>query len=43
MLNAAMENADIADFIYRAENWYSTWYAEYMSFDDTMWEIDCRW
>jgi hypothetical protein len=39
---AALENADIEDFVYRAENWYSTWFDEYMSSDD-MWATGCGW
>ena len=30
-------------FIYRAENWYSTWFEEYMASDDSMWSVGCGW
>ena len=40
---AAQENGDIADFVYRADDWYTTWFNEYMSSDDTMWSTGCGW
>lgn len=43
MLLAAQNNDDINDFIYRAESWYSTWLAEYMDSDDSMWSVGCGW
>ena len=42
-IDAAQNNEDIGDFIYRAENWYSTWFAEYMASDDSMWSVGCGW
>ena len=43
MLQAAEEDADIADFLYRANNWHETWLEEYAASDETMWSDGCGW
>ncbi|NCG20503.1 MAG: hypothetical protein GWP91_15960 [Rhodobacterales bacterium] len=43
MNRAAEEDADIADFVYRADNWYETWLAEYDAAGDDYWDVGCGW
>ena len=43
MQSAAAENADIADFVYRANNWQETWLEEYSNAGDEMWQVGCGW
>jgi hypothetical protein len=43
MREAAENNPDVADFVYRANNWEETWLEEFSNSDDTMWSIGCGW
>ena len=43
MNDAASENSDISDFVYRAHNWQETWLEEYSNSDETMWSVGCGW
>ena len=40
---AADENPDIADFVYRANNWQETWMEEYANAGDDLWDRGCGW
>jgi hypothetical protein len=44
MTEAAEEDADVADFVYRANNWRDAWLDELeASGGDAMWETGCGW
>jgi hypothetical protein len=43
MLKTAENDTDIADFLYRANDWQSTWMEEYANSDESMWSIGCGW
>ena len=43
MQAAAEADPDVADFIYRAEDWQATWLEEYANAPDTYWDIGCGW
>ena len=43
MAEAAASDADVAEFVRRAENWGETWLEELAASDDSMWEIGCGW
>ena len=43
MLTAAQNDPDIADFIYRANNWQETWLEEYNNSTEEMWSEGCGW
>lgn len=43
MLEAAEADPDIADFIYRANDWQTTWMEEYSLMIETMWQEGCGW
>jgi hypothetical protein len=43
MTAAAEADLDVADFVYRAKNWYTTWLEEYENAGDDLWERGCGW
>ncbi len=43
MQAAAAEDADVADFVERANDWYETWLEEYTNAPDDYWDIGCGW
>ncbi len=43
MLAAAETDEDVADFLYRANDWQTTWMAEYEAAGDDLWERGCGW
>ncbi len=43
MVAAAEADADVADFVYRASDWYATWLEEYEAAGDDYWEVGCGW
>lgn len=43
MIQAAENDEDVADFVYRANNWQETWMAEYEMMIETMWTTGCGW
>ncbi len=43
MRDAAANDPDVADFVYRANDWYETWLEEYSNAGDDMWEVGCGW
>jgi hypothetical protein len=43
MLAAADVDTDIADFLFRANDWYATWLEEYSGAGDDLWERGCGW
>ena len=43
MAAAAEADADVADFVTRANDWYGTWLAEYQAAGDDLWEVGCGW
>ena len=43
MMAAAAADADVADFVTRARDWYPTWLEEYQSAGDDLWERGCGW
>mgnify|MGYP001277809328 CR=1 FL=1 len=43
MLVAAAGDSDIADFVFRANDWYDTWLDEYSSAGDDLWGRGCGW
>jgi hypothetical protein len=43
MDTAAQNDPDLADFIYRANNWLETWSEAYASSGDDLWERGCGW
>ena len=43
MLAAAEDDEDIADFLYRANDWQGTWLDEYELMIETMWDTGCGW
>ena len=44
MAEAVAEDADVADFVTRANDWYATWLAEVdASGGDALWEVGCGW
>lgn len=43
MADASAQDADVADFVARARNWYETWFAEYQAAGDDLWEEGCGW
>lgn len=43
MAAAAKRDADIADFVRRANDWYPTWAAEFVAAGDSMWRVGCGW
>jgi hypothetical protein len=43
MTEAADRDADIADFVTRADAWLETWTAEYANAPDDMWDRGCGW
>ncbi len=43
MLDAAAADPDVDDFVTRANDWYSTWLAEYTGAGDDLWERGCGW
>jgi hypothetical protein len=43
-MTAAVEaDPDVADFVYRAKDWYVTWSEEYANAGDDLWERGCGW
>lgn len=40
---AVAADPDVADLVYRAENWLDTWSAEFMGAPDDMWDRGCGW
>ena len=43
MLEAAEEDADVADFRRRALDWQTTWLEELAAAGDDMWPVGCGW
>ncbi len=43
MTQAALDDADIADFVHRANNWLETWTQAYSDAGDDLWERGCGW
>ena len=43
MTVAAESDADVADFVTRAGDWWTTWSEEYGAAGDEMWETGCGW
>ncbi len=43
MLAAADADADVADFLARANDWYATWSAEVDAAGDSLWPVGCGW
>jgi hypothetical protein len=43
MQQAAEEDPDVADFVYRANDWQATWLEEYANAPDDYWDIGCGW
>jgi len=43
MSQAAADDPDIADFVYRANNWVETWTEAYTDAGDDLWERGCGW
>lgn len=43
MTNATLQDEDVADFVYRANNWQETWLEEYSNAGDDMWSVGCGW
>jgi hypothetical protein len=43
MSAAAAEDTAVADFVYRANDWYATWLAELAAAGDDLWEHGCGW
>jgi hypothetical protein len=43
MGSAAENDPDLADFIYRANNWFETWSEAYANSGDDLWERGCGW
>ncbi len=43
MTAAANADADVADFVVRANDWYATWSDELEANRDFMWEVGCGW
>lgn len=43
MAEAAEENADVAELVYRASDWYTTWLEAYSDAGEDFWEIGCGW
>jgi hypothetical protein len=43
MTAAAKEDPDIADFVVRANDWYTTWLEETANAGDDLWEHGCGW
>ncbi len=43
MQQAAETDPDVADFVYRAEDWQTTWLEEYANAPDDYWDIGCGW
>jgi hypothetical protein len=43
MTNATLQDEDVADFVYRANNWQETWLEEYSNAGDEMWSVGCGW
>lgn len=43
MTGAAAGDADVADFVRRAEDWQATWLAELEAAGDDLWERGCGW
>ena len=43
MVEAAASDADVADFVTRAKDWYATWLVEYQAAGDDLWERGCGW
>ena len=43
MQDAAAEDADVADFVAHAEDWFQTWLQEYEAAGDALWEEGCGW
>ena len=43
MTDAAATDADVADFVYRANDWYDTWIDTYAASGDTLWSDGCGW
>lgn len=43
MLLAAKDDADVAEFVERANDWFDTWWAEYNAAGDDYWDRGCGW
>ncbi len=43
MAAAADSDADVADFVLRANDWYATWSAAVEAAGDSMWPVGCGW
>ena len=43
MAAAAAADEDVADFVWRANDWYATWSDELEANQDFMWEVGCGW
>ena len=43
MTEAAAADGDIADFVARANDWWTTWSEEYGAAGDELWEVGCGW
>jgi hypothetical protein len=43
MAAASAQDPDVADFVYRAKDWYTTWLDEYANAGDDLWERGCGW
>jgi hypothetical protein len=43
MGSAAENDPDVADFVYRANNWLETWSEAYAASGDDLWERGCGW
>ncbi len=43
MQDAAAADPDVADFVYRASDWYTTWLEEFEAAGDDYWERGCGW
>jgi len=43
MSDAAANDEDVADFVYRANNWEEAWAAELVAAGDAMWPTGCGW
>jgi hypothetical protein len=38
-----LPDADVADFVYRANHWFEAWSAEVEASGDDLWERGCGW
>ncbi len=43
MQEAAEADPDVADFVYRANDWQATWLEEYADAPDDYWDVGCGW